>query len=237
MRIEKKLISTYISKEKFPHAQLVALGLVAFCWIASSFYWNATGALADQLRAEYESVFQQKEYWRLLTTTFIHADLKHLLSNSMMLGILSYFVYGFFGVGVLFLLLLVGSPVVNALTLMEYGPGHSLVGISGVVYMLWGHWLFMYLVIDRKWSFPRRLINVTGIFLILLVPTQYVPNTSYLAHYAGFGVGAVASVLSYPFFAKEIDQHLEWDIRFIPDQSEETVLDQALHCRTVCTKT
>ena len=83
-------------------------------------------------------VFQQGEYWRLFTTTFVHADLEHLLSNSMMLFILTYFVTSFYGAIFGPLLSLVMSSVINYFVLKSYQTDIGLVGISGMIYYLWG---------------------------------------------------------------------------------------------------
>ena len=51
-------------------------------------------ALFQWAMSSRDLVFQQGQYYRLITAIFLHGDLGHLLSNSYMLLVLSIFVFG-----------------------------------------------------------------------------------------------------------------------------------------------
>ena len=94
---EKRLIHTLITQK--PHAMsfvvsaLILLGVV----LVSQFYWMDPWGWSHFLPAINRSIYEQGEWWRLFTAILIHGDMGHLLSNLYMLGIFSYFVYGYFG--------------------------------------------------------------------------------------------------------------------------------------------
>lgn len=202
--VEIKFVSNYLSRFRFQNAWIVSLLFLSVCFILSSMYWNNSFDLALLLSAKPSQIFDKGEYWRLFSSFFIHADLKHLLSNSMMLYILSFFVTSFYGHYVLPLFGVIGGALINALVLYSFESDITLVGASGVVYMLWGFWFSLYLIIDNKYSFISRLIRVLGVFLILLVPTSYAPQTSYLAHYLGFVIGGVFGLIYYPLIRSRV---------------------------------
>jgi rhomboid protease GluP len=221
MAIEIKLTKTFLSNKKFNYGVLFAFGIVAACLILSNFYWHHTFDLNLWLIAKPSTVFEQGQYWRLLTTIFVHADLEHLLSNSMMLFILTYFVTSFYGAIFGPLLSLVMGSVINYIVLKSYNADIGIVGISGVIYYLWGFWLTLYIFIDKRSSFIRRVINSTGLFLILLIPSKFNPNTSYLAHYLGFAIGVITALVYYPFKRKFFNSFLKYEYKFIPDFEED----------------
>jgi rhomboid protease GluP len=229
MNFEVHLVRTYLSGRKYGYGAIVAIALVSLCVVVSNFYWDQSSYLSGLLAASPELVFGKGEYWRLFTTTFAHADLGHLLSNSLMLFILTYFVTAFFGFWVSPVLSSIMGAVINGLVLLNFKQDITLVGISGVIYYLWGFWFVLYLFLDKKLSFIRRLINVMGIFLILLIPTSYSPQTSYLAHYLGFAVGAITALVYYPFHAKHFQRYQEYETRHVPDlEMEDQLVDEEI---------
>jgi rhomboid protease GluP len=102
---------------------------------------------------------------------------------------------------------------INLIVLYFFNQNTTLVGISGVIYYMWGFWFVLYLLIDETISFTRRLVKVLAIFFILLVPTSYSPTTSYLAHYIGFAVGVLTGLLVYPFFKSKLSMYKKWEYK------------------------
>ena len=221
MNVEKKFVRNYLSKQKYQTGKLAAFLILALCLIASLFYWDTTNSVSALLSANKSLAFNSGEYWRLFTTSFIHGDIEHLMSNSLMLFILTYFVTAFYGsfisLGVGFLM----GIVINSIVILQYGDNTSLVGASGVIYYLWGFWLVLYVCITKHMSVMSRLIRVFGIFLILLVPTTYSPSTSYLAHYVGFILGTVVGAIYYLLKRKHIASFEFWEYRVVPDFEEQ----------------
>ncbi|MEO0336539.1 MAG: rhomboid family intramembrane serine protease, partial [Pseudomonadota bacterium] len=138
------------------------------------------------------------------TATLIHADFGHLLSNSYMLLIFSYFVYGYFGSIAFPFGSFILAGLVNVLTVLTMPPETGLLGASGLVYLLGGFWLTSYFFIQRQHTLLPRLIRVLGIALMVFFPTTFVPTTSYMAHAIGFAVGSVFAVTFFAYKKKWI---------------------------------
>lgn len=182
---------TYLTRKPAPKSHWVALASVAILFAASLIYWSDLFGLASLLPASRESVFFHGEYWRLGTSMFIHADFQHFLSNAVVLGVLAFLLYGYYGVGVYPGWTLVFGAMVTGFSLRTYPAQTSLVGASGIVYLMAGFWLALYLVLERRTSFGKRLIRAIGFGVIVLVPTAFEPAVSYRTHAIGFLVGVV----------------------------------------------
>ena len=191
---------THLSTKPARGSGIVALVSLGFLLLVSSLYWSDALGLGDQLPASGETVFQQQEYWRLWTSIGAHGDLSHFLSNSIAFALLAFLLFGYYGsiaypVGALGL-----GAVVTAVALHTYPPSVSLVGASGVVYLMAAFWLTLYLLVERRFSVPKRLVRAVGFGLILLAPTAVEPTVSYRSHGLGFLVGALFAIA---FFAKQ----------------------------------
>ena len=211
LKIEKKFKSNYLTKPKYSYGVEAVISILSLCLLASWLYWNHSLFLAQKIAASYKSVIENHEYWRLFTTTFVHADLKHLLSNSMMLSILIYFVSSFYGNLVAIGLSFIVAIFTNLSVVMIYGGEINLVGASGVVFYLWGFWMILYIFLQSHKSLKGRLLRMGAVFLILLIPTEYQPRTSYLAHYIGFGLGVLTGGIYYLINAKKLKAAEKWD--------------------------
>ena len=223
MEVERKFIGNYLSKKHFTGGVITALLCLSLCLLLSLFYWDKDGVLSIYLAANAKTIFLEHEYWRLISTVLIHGDMKHLLSNSFMLCFLIYFVTSFYGKIISLTLVFVGGPLVSGLCLMFYQEEIFLVGASGIVYLLWGFWLSLYLLIQIHFSLTQRLVRVFGIFFILLVPSSYDPATSYMAHYLGFLVGLFFGVIYYLVKGVVFKKYEQWKYSVVFD--EENLLD------------
>ncbi len=198
----KELKSTYLTKPHFKGAKLGALFFLSLCVLLSVFYWHHP--LGDLLLAKGDFVFKEGDIYRLMTSLFIHGDLGHLLFNSLMLMILSYFVIEYYGVLTFFFYSIGGGILTNVLTLNTMKPDIGLLGASGVVYFLWGFWLMLYLLIQRSVTLSRRLMKVAAVSLFLFVPSSFDPQVSYMAHSVGLGVGLVTGVGHFLLFKERL---------------------------------
>lgn len=195
MKEDNLFISNYLSRVRFKGGKVFAAFFILVCYFMSQIYWNYP--IGELLYASKENVFESREWWRLLSSTFIHGDLGHLLANSLMLFILALVTVSFYGH--LFTATFIGFTGIatNYLTLMSHSKNLSLVGASGVLFSLWGFWLIMYFFIERQKSFMGRVLRIGAVFLVLLVPSSYDPQTSYRAHYIGFFIGVVLGSLYF----------------------------------------
>lgn len=190
-----KLTKTLLSKRPEPKDIYAGVLSVLTLWLIffiTDNSWTASGKL----------VFENKEYWRAFTTTFIHGDFSHLSNNSFFFTGLAILLHTYFGSFMFPLVSLIAGGLINLVVLKFYPPEVHLVGISGVIYFMAAFWLVLYIGIERKLTLTRRLINATALTLIFLFPEALKQEVSYLAHGVGFGMGLIVGMLYY-FFQRE----------------------------------
>lgn len=144
-----------------------------------------------------DRIFDQNEYWRLLTTIGVHADVSHFLVNAPLFFLFSYLLYGYFGFWIYPVLTLVVGSLTNCFSLLTYPPNTILVGASGVVYLMAGFWLSAYILIERSLSLGRRLLRSAGFGLIVLVPSSFQEQVSYRTHAIGFALGVTMALVYF----------------------------------------
>ncbi|MAV89822.1 MAG: hypothetical protein CL676_00260 [Bdellovibrionaceae bacterium] len=224
-RIEVRIVKTLMSRKPNQWGILFGGTLILLSSLLSLRAWEDE-ALFQWAMSSRDLVFQQGQYYRLITAIFLHGDLGHLLSNSYMLLVLSIFVFGTLGISnrgsfVLLLYSFLGAVAVQAMTLMSYPAQVGLLGASGWVYLLAGFWFFNYLWIDRRRKFFNRWIRVIGVSLVILFPTTFEENVSYLAHLYGFIVGALFALGYFITMRSRVRQFEEVQIlneEFLPEE-------------------
>lgn len=204
-------VSNYLSKLRYKGAKYFGLSVIFFCYVLSQIYWQ--DPIGKLLFASRTNIFEQQEYWRLFTSTFIHGGLGHLLANSLMLFILTIVTVSFYGKIFTTGFIVLSGALINFITLYSHGRDISLVGASGVVFCLWGFWLVLYFFIETQKSVIGRILRIGAVFLVLLVPSSYDPQTSYRAHYIGFLVGVAFGSLYYLFNSKYLASFERWYIK------------------------
>ena len=207
------VVSTILSKKPgkdAARAVALTLGILA---VVSALYWWGPPGFAAALPASGETVFERGETWRLVTAIAAHADAIHLLSNAVFLAWLIYLSYGAFGPSLYPWSAVPLSAVALAVTLEGYPPNIRVVGASGMLYLLAGAWLTLYVLVERRLSVAKRIVRVVGFFLVVLVPTSIRPEVSYRAHGIGLFFG-ICLGLAY-FLARRdtirAGERWEWD--------------------------
>lgn len=155
--------------------------------------------LSDYLWASRFTVFTRHEYWRIFSAIFAHKDVIHLLSNLPLFFFFSVFLYEYFGFLVFPVIPLITGACTNLFTLYFYPETVRLIGASGMVYGMVSLWLVLYIYNDTDHTIPVRIFRSTGFAIILLFPTAYNQETSYLAHASGFFIGIMFALIILPF--------------------------------------
>jgi membrane associated rhomboid family serine protease len=159
-------------------------------------HWQFT---EDFFSASRETVFNRGEIWRLVTALFTHGDLAHIGLNLMPFLFFGWLLSSYFG-PLLFLVSALSIGIVsNAITTWYYPPTTSLIGASGIVYGIIALWLVLYIRFDVENSPIKKYLRIIGFILMLLFPSSYDPNISYLAHGSGFAAGIVAGFIVAPY--------------------------------------
>lgn len=207
--IWQRVQSTWLNRKPRASASLVAalstLMMVIGSILHQRNFWNAH----QWMEARAVDVFEKHELWRLWTTLFAHADLGHLVSNSILFFILGYFLNGYFGLLVFPSAALAFGGIINAIVLKSYPPDVALIGMSGVVYWMGGAWLALYFALDKRRTAFQRFLRIMGVALGLFMPASaFDPSISYGAHLVGFILGLLYGVLYYFFHRRIFEEAL-----------------------------
>ncbi len=158
---------------------------------------TAAGLFSHLISATPQAVFIEHQYWRAWTALLAHADLGHLMSNSMILIPLSLLLTSYYGTLFFPVVGLVVGGLTNLIVLKTMPSETALLGISGVVNWMGAAWLTLFLLIDRRESFRRRFAVVVFLTMMLFVPDTFRPEISYLSHFIGFVLGITSALLYY----------------------------------------
>jgi len=205
--VEIRIKSTLLSQKPREESLLIALLSVTVLLFVSLLCWR-NPSLLDLLAASRHQVVGEQEYWRLLTTTAIHADLTHFLSNAILFALFTFLLYGYFGFWMFPVAVVALGSLTNYLSLLTYSENVQLIGASGLVYLMAGFWLTTYVLVERTHPLKRRVLVAMGIALIVLVPSNLSPGVSYRTHAIGCGIGIVVA-LGYFQARKEQIRSLE----------------------------
>jgi len=167
-----------------------ALLFLLLAYTVSLLDWNSSFSFSISR----DSFFVGREYWRSMTALFLHADLAHLLANSWLVLIFGWLLFQVGGL-ISFPVLAIGIGIVtNIATVYFYPPHVNLVGASGMAYGMVGLWLTWFIRFDDT-PIVKRWLRVIAFTLIVLFPSVFREEVSYLAHALGFCVGVVAGLL------------------------------------------
>ncbi len=145
----------------------------------------------------------QGEWYRLVTSGFLHYGIFHLGLNMFALWILGNSLEGYGGrlrFGVLYGLSILGGSV-GALVL---SPASLTAGASGGIYGLLGA-IFM---VQRSQGIPFRDSPLLGILILNLVITFGVPGISIGGHLGGLAAGALTAFILFDLGERGLDKRL-----------------------------
>ncbi len=183
---------------KFPsgrHLRPAIICLVLFYLASAVHTGHHHGSLLPVSGA---AIFDELELWRLFTAVFVHGSLLHLLSNAFMFLVFGWLLKAYFGFITFPVISFIMGMVSNLATVALYDPGIKLVGASGMIYAMAALWLVFYMKYDTERRLPVRIFRAVGFVLVMLVPSTFEPQTSYLAHAMGFVAGIVTGLLVLP---------------------------------------
>jgi rhomboid protease GluP len=164
---------------------------------ALNFSHNFRTATLYQAGAIYRPALLEGQWWRLLTASFVHANLLHLLLNGVMLLAVGWRLERYIGawrVGLIFLLTGSGAAVISfGLTLHNRDFA---VGSSGAIFGLGGA-LIGYALRNRAILLHQALLLSLALAANLLLVAA-VPGVDQQAHLSGLVGGLVFGFFSVP---------------------------------------
>jgi rhomboid protease GluP len=137
---------------------------------------------------------------------------------------MGYFVSSYFGWVTFPIVAILMGAVINFIIVTSSIGDVGILGASGIVYWLWGFWLMMYFLIERKVTVTRRIMKIVAISLMVLVPTSYNPQTSYFAHFLGLILGLAIGTTHFFFNMKYFRSYERYEI--IATELDESSLNE-----------
>jgi membrane associated rhomboid family serine protease len=168
---------------------LIVLNVAIFLWTvvqAGSIDGNAAAPLFQQWALEPGEVYDG-EWWRVLTSGFLHIGPIHLLFNMWALWVLGRdmeIVLGRVRFLAVYLVALLGGA---AAVMVFYLPHQQVAGASGAVFGLMGGLA----VVLRRMRVPAG--QVIGLIAVNVVISVVIPGISLIGHLGGLVVGAAAT--------------------------------------------
>lgn len=149
--------------------------------------------------AMYLPLLQQGEYYRLITSIFLHFGFSHLVNNMLMLGVMGWqleLVVGKIKFLIIYFAAGIGGNMLSALVEMRTGDFAVSAGASGAIFGIIGS--LLYIAVRNH----GQIGNVSGQgILVMIALTLYYGFTSSgvdnFAHIGGLAVGFVLAVLLY----------------------------------------
>jgi membrane associated rhomboid family serine protease len=168
---------------------LIGLNVAVFVWTviqARSITSNFNSPLFDAWALE-PGLVRDGEWWRVVTSGFLHIGPIHLLFNMMALWVLGRDMELVLGRGrflALYLISLLGGA---AAVMLFYGPTDSVAGASGAVFGLMGGLA----VVLKRMHVPAG--QVIGLIAVNVVISVVIPGISLIGHLGGLVVGAAGT--------------------------------------------
>lgn len=194
-------IVSYDYMRKYSPATLIIIGLNVIIFLVGMLLkiHREIIYLGGMIPLEY--IIHYKEYWRLLTSMFIHGNLGHVLFNMIILYHAGAVLEQSLGTK-RFLTLYFASGLLVSLCTGLLSTGIS-IGASGALFALLGYLLF-YEIRARKMGFRTNNI-VLPLVVLNIITTLITPNISKVGHFSGLIIGYLipwikANILKQRFF-------------------------------------
>jgi membrane associated rhomboid family serine protease len=182
---------------------LIGLNVLVFVLMAATGVHLLEPKIPDLLRwgANFGPMTIAGEWWRLLTSTFVHIGIIHILLNMWVLAVAGPLVERMVG-NIGFLLLYLVSGLTGSLASLLWRPDMVSAGASGAIFGIYGA-LLGFLLLQRHSIPAEALKNLrssgVGFILYNLVYGMMQPNVDVAAHLGGLAGGFLCGlVLSQP---------------------------------------
>lgn len=148
------------------------------------------GALSSQI--------SNGEYWRFISSMFLHGGIMHLLMNLMVLGIAGFFCENIFGRARFAIIYFVSGIIAGISSLIWHDGNVILVGASGAIFGLIGSFA-MALILRNNFKENKIVLLVIFAYFVINIFFGLISNSDNAAHISGFVCGMLISLLYYVF--------------------------------------
>lgn len=201
--------SEMVRKKRIPYVTivLIVLNVVYYFIVASGGSTNDLMYMISRGADCAPYVFERHEYWRILTSMFMHFSFQHLAGNMIYLGLVGYSyenVVGHLKFLLVYLLSGIGGGVVSCAYYQLTGQAVVSAGASGAVYGLVAMVIYL-MYTARKRSGMKPLMYRMAIVLLFLVYSNFAAGRGIdiAAHLGGLVFGFIVSILFLPVRSKK----------------------------------
>lgn len=189
LEIKPKEIKDYVNATNVLIALNVIIFLISAVLAGSLNYID--GRVLYNLGAKWSPAIKEGQYYRLITSMFLHGGIVHLLFNMYALWSLGNLVEKVWGTK-RFLMVYFGGGFVASIATFIFSPNSLSVGASGAIFALLGAAaIFGYFIKDRFGKeFMHEMLKLIGINIFIGITT---PNIDNVAHIGGLIGGAIIS--------------------------------------------
>ncbi len=141
--------------------------------------------------ASFNPLIAEGEWWRVLTSAFLHGGLMHILFNMYALYLFGPRLEREAG-SVPFALLYFAAAAGGGAASYFFGPwNQASVGASGAIFGLFGAWIYVAFLL-RHTAQGRAMFNQLGLLLVINLALPFIiPNIDWRAHLGGLATGIV----------------------------------------------
>lgn len=176
-----------------------ALVFLASAWVVGGLsFQNAAGQyFMLHAGANFNPYTVGGQYWRLLTSMFMHWDIVHIAVNMFALHGVGRALEPFLG-GWRFALLYLATGLAAGLASLQFNMYVLSAGASGAIFGLFGYLVIWQILINfRDRALLKRLLINFLVFVVVNTAIAKAANVDTPAHLGGFVAGAVLAVLNY----------------------------------------
>ncbi len=160
------------------------------------------------LGANYRPYVVQGQWWRLVSSVFLHDGIMHIFYNMaglMIIGILTERVLGRTKYAVVYLL----SGITGGLASIWWHDHTVSVGASGAIFGLFG--AFTALILTHKYpqKFSKGLLSLAAVFVGINLVLGIAGNVDNAAHIGGLAGGVLIGFILSPSIAAETEEAFE----------------------------
>jgi membrane associated rhomboid family serine protease len=174
---------------------LIVLNVLAYVWEVLTGALNSNVALVNHGALLPVAVLQYNQWWRIVSSGFLHANLLHIGVNMLSLYMLGRFIEQVLGSPRMFVVYM-GSLMGGGLAVTFFAaPDAPTLGASGAIFGLFGALFAIGLKLGERGGELVRA-NI-GILIVNLIITFSVPIISWQAHIGGLITGFLLTLVLF----------------------------------------
>ena len=180
-----------------------SFAFVALCFVISSRYWYSLKNLDFYIMQK--DLHSSSVYIKSILSVLSHSDLGHFMSNAPLLFIFGVLLHNYYGFLIFPFLSFFSACLIQVLTIYLYhDPTVRLLGASSMLYYMAAVWLVWYFRYEKRKNRTQKTLRVCAFTLVVLFPSTFSPQTSYLGHSLGYVAGIIMAVLLLPIMDKRV---------------------------------